>query len=118
MGRYKTTRDCIHAVNGAKDPHDLKRILQKFYPDAFINWEQPVCKIGDILSRTVQGKKTKYLIVKNHENKAGIVYLGSSVLWKNFSDDSVGAYNTVSRIAFSEMTNGLGIEKFKKEKSR
>jgi hypothetical protein len=116
MGKYKTTRECIHSVNGAKDPHELRRVLQKHYPDAFIDWTKPVATVGDIFIRNADS--ARYKLVKTADGKAAFLNIQNSTLWKNFSTEPVMPFDAVSLQSFMEITNGMRPDRFHVEKPK
>lgn len=116
MGKYKTVRECIHAVNGAKDPHELRGVLQRYYPDAFIDWTKPVGKVGDVFVR--KADSARYLVVKTGDDKAAFMNLKNSTLWKNFSTESVMPFDCISLQSFMEITNGMKPDRFHLEKPK
>lgn len=116
MGKYTVPKDFSKVLNDVKDAHELRKVLVDKFPDAFINWDAHAFDVGDIIQRTSKGDTQKYLVVKTAENKAALLNLKNSTLWKNFSTDNVMPFGSVSLKMFVEISNGLKPSSFKKVK--
>ncbi len=119
MGKYKTSRECIHAVNNSSSSVELRSVLEKYYPDAFIKWDSCVFKIGDTIQRgpiVVGAAKPTYLLVKTSDGKAQLLSLQKNgpTLWKNISTDMVNSFGDVTLKMFHEITKGMSHKVFKK----
>lgn len=112
--KYKLPKN--FSLDGIKDAHELKDYLKKVFPDAFINWYAQAFSVGDTIERNVNGTIQKYQIVKTHDNKSALLNVKTSTLWKNFSTENVGVFNSVSIKDFMEISNGMKPNSFKKSK--
>lgn len=116
MSKYTVPKDFSKSINNVKDAHELRDMLERKFPDAFINWNCHVFSIGDKIQRTLNGSVQNYLVVKTADNKGALLNLKTSTLWKNFSTDNVMAFDSISLKMFMEISNGLKPNLFKKIK--
>lgn len=112
MPKYKITKQQQLKIEACKNPIDLRNELKSQFPDAFINWYEEVCKRGDILTKD----GGRYMVISDSNGFCMFLNLKSGITWANKSTVTVGKFNSVSRMAFMQITKGIPFEKFKKEK--